>query len=283
MNKLKIVEVNPGENGFLGKFGRYLSQKLNFDVEFSKVAEFSPELFKEARALLIEMSLSEQVLAQSSVLSTQVRNTGVLDSYFLEKEGGWMPRLIYFDMLRDVLVEKARDLDIRCPSFVVGDGERARVVASVLASLGYSEIYMVSEEEECLLKAVREVSRSYFGIKIKPLLASELTMQALRASILVNTVDMTDNKALLNDLSYFNFMKQGGWVLDLNIQSAMNYTLLAEAERADLNIISTSDVAAVYALLFLKQFDLPLPSREEIRAFWEEFLKTLPGASTASG
>jgi shikimate dehydrogenase len=274
---LKVIDVSAhGMSGF-GQFLDYLAKNRKLPIEVSTVTEFSPELFKEAQALNIDPHLSSLILPKMPVIPTQVRNTGVLDSFFFD-DGKWIPRLFLFEAARQVLVDQAKDMDIRHPGFVIGDDASALTMISVLIHLGFAEIYVVSENENALNHSITAIARNYIGVKILPLPATELTMQALSASVVINCESLQDKKSLLNDLSYFNFMKTSGLILDLQWIKGGGSPLLEEAVRADLRIVETSRVVGLQAMQWLEKLSIADEIKvEDLEADWKEFIKQFEG------
>lgn len=270
MNKTKIVEFHPSGPSLFARFLIWLSQQNNWGWEPELHSDFSWIPMDEALAVHVDPSLAVKVLSQVKVLPTLIRQVESLDSFFYE-EGGWYPRLIEWESLRQVLISEARDLDIRCPAFVVGDGDEIRVVTSVLGELGITDIFLVGDVT--LLKVQKNIlTRSHIGIQFHILNSEELTLQAVSAGILVNTVDLRDRKNLLTDLSYFNFMKKGGYILDLNLLPSHNL-LLEEAERADLKALSPILLAATQTRLWLERLKPGQNfSKSELLSSWTQFL-----------
>lgn len=271
MNKTKLVEFHPSGSSLFARFLNWLSLQNNWGWELELHSDFSWIPMDEVLAIHVDPSLAGQVLPQVKILPTLIRSLETLDSFFYE-DGGWYPRLIGWEALRQVLISEARDLDIRCPAFVVGDGDEVRVVASVLGELGVTDIFLVGDVG--LLKVQKNIlSRSHIGIQFHMLNSEELTLQAVSAGILVNTVDLTEKKTLLTDLSYFNFMKKGGYILDLNLLPAHNL-LLEEAERAELKSLSPILLAATQTRLWLERLKPGHSfSKEELISCWTQFLQ----------
>jgi len=150
---------------------------------------------------------------------------------------------------------------------------QARAVCAVLAELGFGEIYVVGQEAEQLEIQIELLRKSHFGIKFKPLMFHELTIQSLSASIIINTVDLSQDKELLSDLSYFNFMKRDGYALDLNLLPYPN-PLLEEAERAELRVLHPSLVAATWTHLWIEKLQIETSLKvEELHESWKNFLR----------
>ncbi len=274
MSTLKIVEFRPEGMGFFMRYLRTLSERKGWGWVFEVHPEFSLELLKGASAAKVEPSLSPQVLSYLKVLPTQVRAVEVVDSLFQE-EGSWYPRLLLHESMRSVLVSNARDLDIRAPAFVVGDNEAARVVSAVLVEMGIADIYLIGDVEKLQLQK-DILTRSQLGIRFHILPMEDLTLQSVSAGIVVNVVDLSQQKSLLTDLSYFNFMKGTGYALDLNLFPTHNL-LLEEAERADLRVLHPVLVAEVLTSLWLERLKVATEvSKQEIHESWKQFLQENP-------
>ncbi|KYG64340.1 hypothetical protein AZI87_13995 [Bdellovibrio bacteriovorus] len=271
MNTLKFVDIRPEGPSVFAKYLDFLSRQKSWGWVVEHHATFSAEVMEGATAVKIAPSLSDEILPQLRVLPTQVRTSQVLDSFF-QDEGGWYPRLILHEAIRSVLVQEARDLDIRAPGFVVGESKEARVAAGVLAEMGVSEIFLVGDP--AVLEPQKHVlSRQQLGIRFNILNPDDLTLQAVSAGVMINTMDLRQNKSLLTDLSYFNFMKRAGYALDLNLFPLENL-LLEEAERADLKVLPPVLVAETFTRLWFQRLKLSDDiSNDEIRATWNTFLK----------
>lgn len=260
-----------GTPGAFMLFLKHLSEAHGWGWSFETVTEFSLDILEDAWVVKVDPSLSSRLLEALRVLPAQVRSVRVIDSLFKE-DGAWYPRLLLHEAIREVFVSEARDLDVRAPGFVIGCGEEARVVVSVLALMGVGDIYLVGEREG--LEEYRDSLRqSHFGIRFHVLPIDELTMQAVSAGIAVNTVDLSRQEALLTDLSYFNYMKGTGYVLDLNL-SPLENLLLEEAEKADLRVLHPVLVAEALTRLWLDRLrpDHGL-NRKELHDSWIQFLK----------
>ena len=275
MNALKILDFGGGEH-WAFRFLQYLAQKKNLPWTFEHYDSFSMEALKGASAAFVVPSITPEVLPLFHVIPTQVRAVELMDALFREP-GGWYPRLMIHEGLRRVLVADARDLDIRAPAFVIGEGSMCRVVAAALAEMGIAEIYLIGPLEE-LSEHQRILERSQLGIKFHVLAAEDLTMQATSAGIVINTADLSQQKVLLTDLSYFNFMKQSGFALDLSTPALEN-PLLEEAERADLRILPFVLVMKAVIRLWLERMQAgDLFTDQETVQLWMDFLRENPSS-----
>ncbi|KYG64950.1 hypothetical protein AZI86_12185 [Bdellovibrio bacteriovorus] len=275
MSTHKILDFGTGTH-WAFRFLQSLAQKKGLDWVFEHHDEFSMQALGGATAAFVDPLKSPTILPLFHVVPTQVRAVEILDSLFSD-HGGWYPRLLIHEVLRRVFVAEARDLDIRAPAFVIGDGPLCRVAAAVIAEMGVSEIFLVGERADLEIQK-KILSRSQLGIAFHVLAVEELTMQATSAGIVVNTADLSSQKALLTDLSYFNFMKQSGFALDLSSVMESN-TLLDEARRADLRVLPYTLVMKSLMRLWLERLGADdLITDEEIVQLWSDFLKENPSS-----
>lgn len=271
MSTHKILDFGGSKPSITFRFLKCLAEKKNAPWIFERHEEFSFERLEGASAALITPALSSEILPEFKMVPTQVRAIELMDSLFFE-QGSWLPRILIHEGLRRVLVADARDLDIRSPGFVVGDEELSRVAAAVLAEMGFAEIFLVGDPKK-LEEQKRILSRSQLGITFHALAPEELTMQATSAGIVINTTDLSESKALLTDLSYFNFMKQSGFAVDLSTAEVPN-ALLEEAERAELRVLPFLNVMKTVMKLWLDRLQSSdLVTDDELVQCWTDFLR----------
>ena len=231
-------------------------------------------------ALLLRIPMQESlvVLGHFPQLPTAVRWLETADSLVLEN-GQWWPRLYAYDVLRSLIISRFRDLDISLDSYVIGANHMGRVAVAVMARLGYSRVSLVDEDADKLAREVEFLRRYLFGVQIEAVPAHTLTVQDRPGSLMLNTVAMQDDSAVLGDLSYFNFMKTGGVVVDFSECASYN-RLLEEAERADLKTLSGLEVQArLDADLLMKLFPDQYITYED---YFESFSDNLQGLKNSS-
>jgi shikimate dehydrogenase len=272
MSTQKIYEVSPEGPSFFFRFLEFLAQKNSWPLEFHHATELSPVIYADAQAIAVDMSMSRPLLDDCQLQPTLVRNLQCLDSFFKD-DGAWLPRNLIYEALRRVLITAARDLDIRQPAFVVGHDEKMRIVASVLAEVGFSDIYLVSTDAADLAEEIEFLSRRQLGIRFHKIPADELTMQVVSASIVVNSDDLSTDEPLLSDLSYFNYMKGNGYVMDLHWDAEHNL-LLEEAINAELKTFPPELILWNLVLLWAARLNIETQMKvEELRESWILFLK----------
>ncbi|WP_413587229.1 hypothetical protein [Bdellovibrio sp. HCB274] len=90
----------------------------------------------------------------------------------------------------------------------------------------------------------------------------ELTIQAISASLIINTVQLRPDSELLTDLSYFNFMTNGGYAFDCHLGNLQS-ELMEEAKQAELKTLFPKNMLrALVETVFekLKQSELVTPA-----------------------
>ncbi|MFM6927683.1 MAG: hypothetical protein ACKOX6_04425 [Bdellovibrio sp.] len=240
MSAKKILEFNASGPGAVLKVLQALLGDKPGAFEVLHHQNYSADLLDDASLALFSFAEAQKLLPQLPTLPPMAKSLQCFDA-FSPEEGKWYPRLFLYEALRSVLVESARDLDNRSPAFVVGEGAELRVVSSVCALLGFAEVYLIGENSEVLAEDVRILSRGYFGVKFKVLPVEELTIQPVSGSLMINTVNMNQHENLLSDLSYFNFLKSTGYVLDCYL-GHLQSPLLEEAEKAGLRVLQPASV-----------------------------------------
>jgi shikimate dehydrogenase len=270
MATIKFIEFNPWGAGVYSRHLAFLAKEQGWDIQFEVYPEFHKDLLVGADIAKVEMSLSSVILPQMGVQPAMVRSLQSVD-FLLKEEGTWLPRSFLYEAFKKVLIEQARGLDNRDPAFVVGSSEEAVVVAAGLVNLGFRQIYMTGVDAAELDLKAELLRKNFFGVKFFTLMADYLTAQTIGAGLVINTTTVLDDKELLRDMSYFNFMKRNGFVIDLNL--VPQNPLLEEAERAELRAIYPIPFAAQQTYFYLDHLGLLGElTVEDLSSSWEKFL-----------
>lgn len=249
--KLKIAGVSISRSSEWQAL-RKIAKKLAWAWDFVEVDELDLSEFNSYEAALIPPISGKGSIEKFHVLPTQVRKLEVFDSLFRES-GALLPRLIMPEALRQFLVFSAKEIDIRDPAFIVGDTPMVRIAGSVLADMGYATVYLVGEGE-ALQEEKAVLKRAQFGVQYQIVNPENLTLQAVSASLLINTASLPEGDVFLNDLSYFNYMKPEGVVLDLNPVNEEKL-LLKEAMDANLKTLQTETYIDFYTFHWLQKLE----------------------------
>lgn len=198
--------------------------------------------FMEEGALAVRFPASESqaIIDQFPHLPTDVRWLEAADVLMHEADG-WWPRLLIYETLRKLLIQRFSSLNIGLHCYVIGATRLGRAAVAAMATLGFSNISIIDEDEVLLALEVKTLRRYLLGINIEAVPAGTLTVQTKAGSLMINTLTLQDESDVLKDLSYFNFMNQGGIVVDIS-ECCERSQLLEEAERADLKILTGLEV-----------------------------------------
>lgn len=251
-------------------------KKLGWEIEHYPA--YDESLLAGAKGALVDFATSENILEGLSTLPAMVRDLQCFDC-LIPQDGGWYPRVLWFESLRELIVETARNLDNRSCGFVIGANECTRIAAAVMVHLGFPEVYLISETDVLPQRVLDDLRTKFIGVKFHGLAAGAMTLQSVQGSLLINCVDLETNKDLEEDLSYFNFMKRDGLVLDLHLSGQIS-VLLEESRRALLRTVAPGDFFLKRNLAFLDTIGLGGEfQREDFAQSWSEFLKSDPLSS----
>ncbi len=119
-------------------------------------------------------------------------------------------------MLSAFAKEKVK-YDINGAGLIVGVGDLTRSIAAALARLGLKRIMLVDSDDSAAEKMATALGRRLIGTQFEPLSRSRLTQIPSEASIAVNLTYAFDDsileESILEDVSYLNFLRQGGvWI-----------------------------------------------------------------------
>ena len=278
MEPVKIVNLSPVETDqkFLEFIGKVLKNNdVDVVIETRPLGELSwtqvQGLLRGSRAAILDLVTSEQFIQQIPTLPADVRILQCADSLFFE-DGAWWPRLNLKEAVRHLIVTKAKNIDIKESAYIIGEGPMLRAMAALAVSFGYRVVYLVGLLEDDLERQKKELQRSFVGVDFRPLQAHQMTMQTTGASLMINTMPLEDNAALMSDVAYFNFMKNNGLVIDLNVFPFEN-TILMEAMQANLRTLSGFEVRTQQDFTFIERLGFSsLISQDAYKVKWREYL-----------
>lgn len=219
----------------------FATKGIAIDVDWAEAsnAEEAAQLIKDAaaefRSVRVDPGLTGEALGLCPSLPLDVSTLKTADVFF-SRDKGWEPGLCLFTGLHEALIASAKSLDLRLSAYVIGKGAYVRQAAAAALGLGYRRIYLVADDEDDLVRQKEILTRVYVGSECIVLPSYQLTLQTVGASLVINATDLTGEKELASDVAYFNFMSQGGLVVDLEDPSETN-PLLEEAGRAGLRIL----------------------------------------------
>ena len=280
MEALKFFNLSPAplDQHFL-EFLVGLLKNLEIEAQVEKLPSSGnwQELQKKltgSRAALLDLVDSQKLIGQMTTLPTETRLLGCADCLFYE-DGAWWPRLNLKEAMRELIIKKAKNLDINESAFIIGEGPLLRLLASLVISFGFSKVFLVGLSIDDLHEQRDRLKKNFVGIDWRPMEASQLTMQTVGAAILINSIPLEPNPSLMNDLAYFNFMKNQGLVVDLNV-FPLESGLIEEAHRANLRVLSGFQVRAQQDYGFIQRLGLTkLISFEDFSAQWLDYLKRI--------
>ena len=152
--------------------------------------------------------------------------------------------------------------------------------AAVAIQMGFRRIVMITSQSEEALANVQKFSRLYFDLKFQILGETELTSQPSNGSLLLNTLTPEEGGTIFDDLTYLNFLKKEGLVVDLPLSLQSN-PLLEEADHVGVRYLAGQEIWGMRDWLFLSSLlagEMPSPwSGHESNYLeeWKKFLSTL--------
>ena len=224
-------------------------------------------LFKRMDAAIVAESYSQIFFDILPQINREVREVKKIDSLF-KVSAGWSELCLMREVLHEEIISRVPRLDNRAIAYLVGSGTTMRVGMSVLNQLGYQVVCLVVDDESQVESSLIEMKRYFFNLDIRVMINSDLTLQPNNGSILLNTVRLEGREELITDLSYLNFIREGGLVVDTSLLP-IEHQLLEESRNVGLSCISGVEIRAYCDWLFLKKVfgQVSLSKAEYVRKF----------------
>lgn len=248
----KFVNIGT-EPSFLAKVIKALSDKHGWGFEFEVHPAFDPQTTK-ADFVQLAIRGSWGVVGELPLHTREVKLFQACDFIYREN-AKWIPRLLMHDVTKKLVVARAGHLDIRYAAYVLGRDESARVAAAFCAQAGYRHIVVVVEESGVGASSVAPLRSLFLGVEFEEMLNSQLVLRGTLGSIIMNAEELTTQPALLEDVAYFNFIIDSGFVLDSEIGKEANL-LFDEALKAGLHAASGIELRFFYLQHFLQSIGI---------------------------
>ncbi|MBL7687017.1 MAG: hypothetical protein JNJ49_03210 [Bdellovibrionaceae bacterium] len=178
------------------------------EIELSSLRQTVVRFYGRARSqALVWLGPTARVPAEVAIL-------GLADMVLIDEQGG-APKAVgcFGDAMVASLAGQHASIDRSGSGLVVGATDDARSFISGLSRIGLRRILIVDSDDgkaESLAVAMR---RRELSVEIEPLSRSYLTQLASEAAIAVNFADV-EERDLIEDVSYLNFLLPGGAWLD---------------------------------------------------------------------
>ncbi len=276
MSLVKIAEISEQPSSSFLHIEKFLKEKNVAIERINFPAEQAKDLLVESRekkfdAYRLSYEMSQLILEKWQTQPAQVQLLGCCDTFLYEEKNYW-PRVMLYESLREAIVSRITGYDIKEASYVICDDLKGRVLVSLLLSLGHRRVYLVGEDEDFVQAEVNFLKRFHVGTEILALSSHQLTLQTTKAAIMISTIKYADEHPILDDLVYFNFMKAGGVVLDLNFEKPKSL-LLEEAERASLQTLPPTYLSAFYDFSLIQKIKTGMSfGFAEFEQSWNQFL-----------
>ena len=248
-------------------------EKINFTDQYDLPQLINADLNNEQLGLRIGLGLSSGLVSELKVASHAVNTLQAVDG-FLPATGKLWPALLSFDVLRDLIVGKFSNLDMKDIAYVIGEGPRARLCVALALSLGYRKVVLVSDLLDQIEIDKKIVLHSFIGSEIQLLELDSLTLQTVSSSLLFIVKKIEVGSEVESDVAYFNFLKSKAVVVNFNV-FPLQGAISEEAERAGFRLISGGQINAEIEFQFLSK--LGLLKKEDHTGFvqqWMDFLET---------
>ncbi len=253
MMKWAEISANPSEKRYT-HLSEFLKKKgVENEVEFieSLPGDFENHLKKACNkfdVLRIGSPFLNVLPGCFDQLPLQVRTLGAGDSLIKSNEDWWIRATLYRAIIK--LAKRLDKIDLLQPVLIVGSGGSARLIIGALIRIGFNRFNITDQFTERGQEIVNDLQKRFFNIEFKFTPHSGLTMLPGIHSCMVNTTPLVPSNEILGDLYYFNFLKAGGVVIDLNL-SPVETPLLKEASGVGALTISGVEMAALSDMEFV--------------------------------
>jgi shikimate 5-dehydrogenase len=224
-NPLLMTEITdrPWESRWT-KFKEIAKREFNLAVEVNCV-EASHETFpaklkeilkSESQVCVVAQSFSVEVLKHLPQLTAEAIQMGATDVIIKDK-GGWWPRPCLDEAFTRAIFQRMGQINFDSHALVAGANGYSKMIIGALAKIGFLNINLIEQSEEIGNNILEEMKKKYFQINFNFIGLEKVTKLPGVHSVLMNTIPLTLEDEILDELYFFNFLDQKGVVMDLNL------------------------------------------------------------------
>lgn len=230
-------------------------------------------LFEESHSKVLSW------LGAGGRVSSEAAILGFADAIYCEPSEP--PRVVA--VFPDAMVAALSSMKIACDTLssalLIGSCDETRAAAAALARLGFKRVQIVGSDDEKTKTLIQILQRRIFGVKFEAISRASLTQLPSESSLAFNLMS-TQDEALLEDVSYLNFLQPSGlWIDWTNATSALG--LDEEIIDSGARVFDANRVRAWREVMLLSfQAEKASATSESTRQKPEMIVERLLGASS---
>jgi hypothetical protein len=255
----------------------FLSSQLSFPNEF-QVLDCDPQEFSEK---LVEWQSEFAQLRVGppfgAILAADLDRSNALTLSLKtadcshQIDNRWWPRSLLEEGLLRAIIRSKLEINIHSKAMIIGTGTSAKAAILPLIKLGFNKFSFTETDTDTGYAFVQNMRQRIFNVEFDFIERRDISLLPGSYSMVVNTTpDMKEN-VLLDDLSFFNYLKAGGVAIDLSVHKKetkfVSNALLASAQVLPGTMVA-SEVDAYWAHMC---FDLEL----DLEAYEQGLLERL--------
>lgn len=238
-------------------------QFLNSDAD--KLKEFIEDSKSSFEQLRIETPYCERVIEESESVISLSLSLSAADCLVCDNQK-WWPRNALYEAVVRLVAQRLEGLSLNSSVFVVGAGASAKSVIAALVKMGFISINITDRLTERGLELISELKRVYFNVEFEFTPADGLTLLPGHHQMIINTTPSVAENTLIEELCYFNYLQEGGVVVDLTL-SREETKLLQEAKSVHAVTIDGCEMASLVDQVWFELCGAELASKKSFKGY----------------
>ena len=155
----------------------------------------------------------------------------------------WWPENVLMRAISRLLATDLSDINLMDGVLIVGSGAAARAILVACVQTGFTRIGVTDQYDERGILMVQEMRKSLFNLKLDFIPENTLTSLSGTYSLAVNTTPPVSTNTIVEQLTYFNFMRTGGAIIDFVLTHG-DTLIMREGRDLGVRVIGGSRVAS---------------------------------------
>jgi hypothetical protein len=202
-------------------------------IEYKEGADWDKEFAAIPDLKHVRWGESVQVVVSKSwkIQSTWTALLGLSDGTIL-RDGRWWPLCASYEVICQRITSIGEGLDMHASAFISGSGAMARAAIAALFRSGFRKFRILATDDKEAEVLLHDISVKFFGADVEVVPPEKIVLLAGVSSLFFNTLTEAQAPDLVTEISYLNFMKRPGALMDSTVNDKQSLLLKEARESA---------------------------------------------------
>lgn len=173
---------------------------------------------KSCDQIRVATPLGEPIMHYFKVHEALMSQIEAADCIVKDGRGRWWCRSLVYHAISQCLLRRSKKIRTEGSVLIIGAGAAARAVLNSCSRLGFRSFKFTNRSMENAERLIAYFKKQSWNIDLEYVSPERLIHLPGEMSLVVNTTPISNSNSLVEDLYYFNYMRQDGLLIDFNLK-----------------------------------------------------------------